>query len=265
MSARRQTVRKEMNNMNWKRLLGAGVAIGILLILVQHTLQIDSKVFQIGLLIFSIVLFVAVLIVRTTSGKDFRKRVQKQMAMMQAGKPAEALADMEQMLPELQGKKNQHTAALCRLNMTAAHRELKQYSEALEILEQLDAQEFEGIEKVVYLLNLCSCYFYLDQDEKGLELYTANKELFVEYDQHKRYGGSIAALLMFSKIAEGKADQARRLLSDAKIAWTDRRSQQDYVEVERKLAAAEAAASEASEEAAESAELPEAAPAEETL
>lgn len=221
---------------NWKKVLGIGVAIGVMLILVQYALHIDSKIFQMTILILSIIVFAAVAVFHFSSGKNFRKRVQKQMALMQEGKPEEALRDMEDLLPELDKQKNPHTAALCRLNMTACHRELRQYEQEMEILESLSAEEFEGVEKVVYLLNLASCSFCLDQDEKGYRIYTDNKDLFTDYDQHKRYGGSIAALLMFSKLYEGKRDQAERLLDKAKAVWTDRRSVQDYEEVEKKLA-----------------------------
>ena len=222
--------------MNWKKVLGIGVAIGVLLVLVQYALHIDTKVFQMTILFLSIAIFLAVAIYHFCSGKKFRKRVQKQIALMQEGKSEEALRDMESMLPELDKQRNKHTAALCRLNMTACHRDLRQYEQEMEILESLSADEFDGVEKVVYLLNLACCCFYLDQDEKGHQIYTDNKEMFTDYDQHKRYGGSIAALLMFSKIYEGKRDQAERLLEKAKAVWTDRRSQQDYGEVEKKLA-----------------------------
>ena len=237
---------------NWKKVLGVGVAIGLLLVLVQYVFRFDTKIFQTTVLLLCIALFVIISLTKTLSTSHFRKRVQKELALMEAGKPEEALQDMEALAEELDQKKNQHQAALCRLNMTAAYREMKRYDKALEVLESLSGEKFEGLEDVVYRLNLCICNFYLGDNEKGLSIYQENEKLFDEYDHHKRYGVYITLAMLFATVAAGELDKAEQRLERAKAVYCDARYEEDFRMVEDRLTAARAnALPEQTEESAE--------------
>ena len=233
---------------NWKKLLGIGVAVGLLLVLFQYVFRFDTKIFQAAILLLGLIALVATSVYKTASTSKFRKRVQSQLALIEAGKAGEALTDMEDMVQELDSRKMQHQAALCRLNRTAAHRELGQYEQSLEILQGLSGETFEGLENVVYRLNLCTEYFHVGQNDRGVEFYLENEKLFDEYDHHKRYGGNINQLAIYAYIAQGRLEESERMLEKAKEAYTDRRFQADFRILEDRLAQAKAAPQPALEE-----------------
>lgn len=220
--------------------LGIGLLMGIVLTMLSNALDIDKKTFQIAVYLLCVVIVLGTIIVNLLYTRPFRKRVCGQSALLEAGKPAEALADMKQMLEDPRVQKMKYMKRLCRLNMTAAYCDLHQYDQAMEIFRELSTEKLCGREELVYHLNLCICYFYQGQEEEGLLYYHLSQKLFDAYRQNKFYGGNVAVVTMWAMMAQGETAQAEELLEKAKKKWDKPSLQEDYQRVEERLALAAA-------------------------
>ena len=167
--------------------------------------------------------------------RKYRERVQHQLRLLEEEHPREALADMEAMWEETKGKNMKRVARLCRLNMTAAYCDLKEYEKALEVLRELSSEKLVGNEDLVYRLNLCACYFYQGREEEGLLSYASDRQVFDCYRKDKTYGGNIAVITMHALLAQDKWTEAAALLEEARKKWDFPRLQDDYRAIEHRL------------------------------
>lgn len=167
--------------------------------------------------------------------RKYRKRVINQIWLLESGKPEIALNDMISMHEEATSKGAYRLAHLAKLNMTAAYCDLNKYEEALDILLELSSVKFEGIENLVYRINLCACYYYLGNEEGGNLNYLLNEKLFDKYRNNIIYGGNVAVIKMMYLLANHKYKEAKSLLEQAKIKWDNPRLLNDYQLIEEKL------------------------------
>ncbi len=220
--------------------LGVGLLVGIVLTLLSDALGIDQKTLQLVLNLLFLAIVLGAIIFNFLYVRPFRKRVYRQSALLEAGKPDEALADMEQMMEDPRVQKMKYMKRLCRLNMTAAYCDLHQYEQAMVIFQELSAEKLCGMEELVYHLNLCICYFYQGQEEEGLLHYHLSQKLFDTYRQNKFYGGNVAVVTMWAMMAQGENAQAEDLLEKTRKKWDKASLQEDYQRVEQRLALAAA-------------------------
>lgn len=220
--------------------MGMGILIGIVLYVICDTLDIEEKTFQTAVLIISLAVILGAMIFNILYMRPFRKRVRNQIALLEEGNPAQALADMEQMLEDGRVKKTKYLKRLCRLNMTAAYCDLEQYDRAMEIFLELSAEKFSGTEELVYSLNLCVCHFYQGQEKEGLMVYNRSRRVFDRYRKDRFYGGNIAVVTMWAMMAQGQNGQVEELLEKARKTWDRPSLQEDYQKVEDRLALASA-------------------------
>ena len=219
-----------------------GLILGAILLAfcVQYAFHIDKKVFLGVIYVLVIVAALGTILYNFVFVRPYRKRVQEQRALMEQGKTAEALQQMEVMEQELAHRHMDGMAQLCRLNMSSAYGQLKQYDKGLEILSGISDEKFSGISECVLKLNLCSYQFRLGQTEQAIKTYQDNEKLFTTYRTHDVYGGTIALIRMWIFMHDGAYDKARELLDRAKTAWDDPRFLEDYERMEQELSAVEA-------------------------
>ena len=217
------------------RPIGIGVGLGLFLVLIQHMFDIDQHLLLTLLFLTGAVIILGTLLFNLLYIRPFRKKVYQQIALLEEGRADECLTQMESMLKEAQKKKLKQIAQLCRLNMTAAYCDLKQYDKAMEILEELSQEKFSDAGQLVFRLNLCACYFYLGQQEQALLTYQKSSKLFDLYRKSKTYGGNIAVVTMRTQIAQGQYDQAAELLAYARTHWNRPRLVEDYQQIEELL------------------------------
>ena len=219
------------------RVLGLGLVLGLVLVGVQHLFHLETRTMQYALLIAGVLVILGALGFNFLAVYPVRKRVQNQMRLLEEDRPQEALEDMQQMLEEMQRSNRPQLALVCRMNMTAALCDMKRYEEALEILDSLSGEEFTGVVELVYQLNRCACCFYVGRTQEALTIFRENQKLFESYRRHQVYGGNIAVLTMQAQLALGQTEKTGQLLEFARKRWPNPRLQEDYGEIEKRLAA----------------------------
>ena len=215
--------------------IAIGEFLGCILLAIQIIFNIPNDVFNKIVIIAFIAIVVGSIIFNIVFVKRYQRRVHKQIALLESGKQKEALFDMQQMLETAQRKNMKNVERICRLNMTAALCDLKEYEKALEILEGMDKTDLKGQEEFVYDLNQCACYFYLEKYEEGLDVYDRSYHVFQKYKDNPVYGGYVAVVTIWAMLALGEYDQAELMLSKAKEKWDVNRLYQDYHMIEMRL------------------------------
>lgn len=216
--------------------IALGALVGVILLIIQNIFKIPEAAFQKWVFIVFIVLLVGTVLFNILFVRKYQKRVHKQIALLEAGETEAALADMQDMMDMAHRKKLKNIERVCRLNMTAALCDLKEYDKALELLESMDRDIFKGNEEFVYDLNLCACYFYVGKYEEGLDVYDRSYEVFQRFKDNPFYGGYVAVVTIWAMLALGEYDQARNMLAQAKEKWDKERLYEDYKMIEEKLA-----------------------------
>lgn len=215
--------------------IALGALLGFILMGIQILFDIPNNVFNKIVIISFIVIVVGSVIFNLIFVKRYQTRIHKQIALLETGKQKEALQDMEQMLKTAQRKNMKNVERICRLNMTAALCDLKEYSHALEILKNMDQTELKGQEEFVYDLNLCACYFYLEKYNEGLDVYDRSYKVFQKYKDSSIYGGYVAVVTIWAMLALGEYDQAELMLAQTKKQWNLNRLYEDYRMIEMRL------------------------------
>lgn len=222
--------------------IALGVLLGFVLLAIQSIFDIPNHVFNKIVIIAFVAVIIISIVVNVIFVQKYQRRVHKQIKLLESGKQKEALFDMEQMLETAQRKKMKNVERICRLNMTAALCDLKDYSRALKILEDMDTSELKGQEEFVYDLNLCACYFYLEKNEEGLDVYDRSYTVFQKFKDNPVYGGYVAVVTIWAMLALGEYDQAEYMLSKAKEKWDLDRLYEDYRMIEMRLGEKKSAA-----------------------
>ena len=208
--------------------IGLGALVGLILILIQNIFKIDDAIFQDTVLIIFVLIIVGSILFNAIFVRKYQKRIHRQIALLEQGKQKEALLDMQAMLEDAQKKRMKNIVRVCRLNMTAALCDLKEYNKALGILNDLGKDKLRGNELFVYDLNLCACYFYLGRYEEGLDVYDRSYTVFQRFKDNPFYGGYVAVVTIWAMVALGDKDQARTMLANAKVRWDKERLYEDY-------------------------------------
>ena len=215
--------------------IGLGALLGFVLLAIQILFDIPDHVFNKIVIIVFVLVIVLIIGINIIFVQKYQRRVHKQIALLEAGKQKEALFDMQQMLETAQRKKMVNVERICRLNMTAALCDLKEYQQALNILEGMDPSTLKGQEEFVYDLNLCACYFYLEKYEEGLDVYDRSYTVFEKFKDNPVYGGYVAVVTIWAMLALGEYNQAELMLASTKEKWNVNRLYEDYRMIEMRL------------------------------
>ena len=215
--------------------IGLGALAGFVLLLIKDLFNINDVIFQEIVLIAFVAIIVGSILFNVLFMRKFQKRIYKQIALLEDGKQMEALLDMQSMLEEAKRKKMKNIVRVCRLNITAALCDLKEYDKALEILKDLGKDNLKGNELFVYDLNLCACYFYLEKYEEGLDVYDGSYEVFQRFKDNPFYGGYVSVVTIWAMVALGEKEKAREMLENAKVKWDKERLYEDYRMIEELL------------------------------
>ena len=143
------------------------------------------------------------------------------------------------MMEEPRVRHSRYLMNCCRINLSAACCHLDRYDLALETLRAMPAKKLKGDFELVYHLNTCICLFYIVSEQEGLTYYQIHEKLFHAYRKHRYYGGNLAVLQCWARIAQGDAAGAESLLEQARKNWTKPSLQDAYEKLERRLADAE--------------------------
>ena len=212
--------------------IAVGIVLGIVMFILKTALNIDDAAFWRYYLTGGIAAITIAALVNILYTGRYQKKMQAAAALRAKGDAAGYLAEIEKLLQTAKGRqlKNQLT-----LNLSAGYCDLEQYERAIKILEPLGQEKLRGPIRLVQRLNLCICYFYSGQNDKGLSLYQSSQKLFAPYRKTSVYGGNLAVLEMLADIEEEEYQKAAELLKQARAQWNIPRLYDDYQYVEHRL------------------------------
>ena len=206
-----------------------GVCLGLVLVLIQSSFQIQEDVFMQGYWIAAIVVVLGMLIINISYNLYYIGKVKKLLNLLYAGDSRRYIEGMEALIKTAKGKTLRSTLEL---NLAAGYMEEKDYGTAISLLEAVEPRQLRvDSARVVRAINLCESYFLAGQREKAQTLYDSSRRLFAKFRTGKLYGGSIAIVDVLSEISRGEFDQAKALLDKAKSTYKEAYLQKAYEEI----------------------------------
>lgn len=216
----------------WK-IIVIGVCSGLVLVALQMALHIDRDVFLRWYWAAAAVVVLGAVLVNVGYNIFYQKRMQKLVPLLEAQKPREYIAGVEQLLKTAKG---QSLRNILTMNLSAGYIDLKEFSKAIELLEGISDRRLVGTAvKTVCRLNLCTCYFQTGQGEKALALYRDSQSIFEAQRKGGLYGGNIAIVDILAAVQKQEYSQAERLLDRARRTWDAPRFQEAFQEIEQVL------------------------------
>ena len=216
----------------WK-IIVIGVCSGLVLVALQMALHIDRDVFLRWYWAAAAVVVLGAVLVNVGYNIFYQKRMQKLVPLLEAQKPREYIAGVEQ-LPKT--AKGQSLRNILTMNLSAGYIDLKEFSKAIELLEGISDRRLVGTAvKTVCRLNLCTCYFQTGQGEKALALYRDSQSIFEAQRKGGLYGGNIAIVDILAAVQKQEYSQAEQLLDRARRTWDAPRFQEAFQEIEQVL------------------------------
>lgn len=216
----------------WK-IIVIGVCSGLVLVALQMALHIDRDVFLRWYWAAAAVVVMGAVLVNVGYNIFYQKRMQKLVPLLEAQKPREYIAGVEQLLKTAKG---QSLRNILTMNLSAGYIDLKEFSKAIELLEGISDRRLVGTAvKTVCRLNLCTCYFQTGQGEKALALYRDSQSIFEAQRRGGLYGGNIAIVDILAAVQKQEYSQAEQLLNRARRTWDAPRFQEAFQEIEQVL------------------------------
>ncbi|NBI66857.1 hypothetical protein D1646_08515 [Pseudoflavonifractor sp. 60] len=159
----------------WK-IIAIGVCIGLVSVVLQKALHIDRDVFLRWYWVTAAAVVLGAVLVNVVYNVFYQKKMQRLVPLLEAQKPREYIAGVEQLLKTAKG---QNLRNILMMNLSAGYIDLKEFDKAIELLEGLSDRGLVGTAvKTVCRLNLCTCYFQTGQGEKALMLYRDSQSIF---------------------------------------------------------------------------------------
>lgn len=214
------------------KVIAFGAALGLVLVVVQQLLRIETGTFLRGYFIGAATILAAAAVCNILYNLRFRKKIQQAALLLEEGKPDEYITAVEQLVRTARGRQLKN---LLRLNLTAGYCDKKEYSKAIALLEELEDARLQGAVRMIQRLNLCLCYFYTGRDDRAMAVYDASDALFAPYRGGAAYGKNLAVVDMLADIQKGRYDDVRQLLETARKNWNNPRIAADYDYIEKLL------------------------------
>ena len=206
-----------------------GVCLGLVLVLIQNSFQIQEDVFMQGYWIGAIVVVLGMLVINISYNLYYIGKVKKLLNLLYGGEARGYIEGMEALLKTAKGKTLRSTLEL---NLAAGYMEEKDYGTAISLLEAVEPRQLRvDSARVVRAINLCESYFLAGQREKAQTLYDSSRRLFAKFRTGKLYGGSIAIVDVLEEISLGEFEQAKILLDKAKSTYQEAYLQKAYEEI----------------------------------
>lgn len=210
----------------------AGLVLGVSLAVLQNALQIDQTIFWLCFGIAAVAVLVGSVLFNFFYIRGYGRKINEVTALLNEGRPNEYIAATEELLRTARGR---YLKNVLKLNLSAGYYDLKQYGQAIAILEELSQERLKGPAKAVQQLNLCASYFRAGQTAKAMELYEANQGPSSPWRTMPALAGNAAVLDMRALIVQGRQDEAAKLLEHARVTWTDPRLQKSFDQIEALL------------------------------
>lgn len=207
-----------------------GVCLGLLLVVIQTSLQIDRDTFLHYYWLIAPAILLGVILLNVVYNLSYQKRMNRLIPLLDNGSPEAYTAKAAELLRTAKGEK---LRSILKINLAAGYIELKQYDNAIKLLEPLPDKQLAGTAvKTAHRINLCLSYFFTKQFDRAAQIYQESQPLFARYQNDQNFGGNIAALDILAALGSEQYAQAGELLDSARKVWTHPRLQDSFRQIE---------------------------------
>lgn len=210
-------------------IVGIGVCLGIVLLVIQKSLEIDDDTFFGWYLVIAPAVVIGAALVNLLYSMRYLTKARKLVRLLDEGNPIEYVSGLEALLKTAKGR---HLRNILTLNLAAGRIETKDLDDAISMLEAIPEQQLRGkATKAARRINLCIAYFETEQYEKAQALIDDSDSLFRKCP----YGASVAAVDAMAAIMKEDYDRAENLIETARATYPDRRFQRSFDDLSRIL------------------------------
>ena len=124
----------------WK-IIAIGVCIGLVSVVLQKALHIDRDVFLRWYWVTAAAVVLGAVLVNVVYNVFYQKKMQRLVPLLEAQKPREYIAGVEQLLKTAKG---QNLRNILMMNLSAGYIALKEFDKAIELLEGLSDRGGHG-------------------------------------------------------------------------------------------------------------------------
>lgn len=211
------------------KIIAFGVCLGLILVFIQITFQIEKNAFIRGYWIIAPAIVIGAVLFNVIYNISYQRKMRRIAALLDAGEQKEYIAEVEKLLQTAKGESLRN---ILKLNLAAGYIDIKQYDTAINMLEELADKRLSGsAPKMIRRLNLCMSYFYAAQYDKATKLYDESQRFFEPYRSSAAYGASIAVVDVLAAVRNEEYDRANQLLDKAKESWKNPRFQNAFQEL----------------------------------
>lgn len=207
------------------RILALGLVTGIVLTVLQNSLQIDRQVFLRCFWVGAAVILVAVFAFNLIYSNHYFKKMRALIPLLDENRIDEYISGVEELLQQAKGK---YIKTMLQLNLAVGYLDARRFQEGIELLESLPEDTLKGNVKNAYELNLCFAYFRSGRYDDAMEMYRDCEKQFIKFRTIPAYQRSVTILDTFADIICQRYDSARTQLEYAQSTWTDPRSQTSF-------------------------------------
>ncbi len=211
-----------------------GIIIGVIYVIIVKLLNIPKESFlKYG--IFSAIIFIALaLLINLTYSLIQNLKLKKIISMMNEKKTDKAIEKLNELIDKCQ---NKYLLVNMQLLLAACYSDLNKTKKSISILSSIDKNNLKGALKDCYYLNLCSNYFYLNENEKATKIYENNIDTFNKLEKVYKGDNLVVVFIVRSMYYLSKGDKKKVMEYFEKIKTIKNSPRLDYAieDLEKRL------------------------------
>lgn len=215
-------------------IFGVGVPIGILMLIIKNTLNIEDSRFFKYYIVFSIVIIALAVIINCIYQIKFCKRVNTLIKDLRENDDVDFfISEMQNLLGK---SKSAFRKSILLINISYGYSKKGQYENALQTLEAIDLKTIKGVNNSIYNINKISFYFHLKNYSQVINLVEQYNMEFEKLQNHSQIAWNIEATKIYYNIAKGEIEEANKILQKAKEKWTTKEMVEEWKLIEERIA-----------------------------
>lgn len=201
------------------------ILLGILLLIVKNIFNIEEGVLLSYYWKIALVVLVLIIIGNIAYFKYYANKHDKLLPLFNQGKYSQYIEQVESMLSKIKGETLKDHI---KLNLAAAYMEEGDHEKGQYILNEINQKNLrDDLPKMVYWLNTSVAHFRLNEKEKFNNIYNSKKTLIDKFKDNELYASNIAILDICNLIINEDLKEAKMLLDQALLKYTDDKNQKE--------------------------------------
>lgn len=211
------------------------ILLGILLLIVKNVFNIEEGVLLSYYWKIALVVLVLIIIGNIAYFKYYANKHDKLLPLFNQGQYSQYIEQVESMLSKIKGETLKDHI---KLNLAAAYMEERDHKKGQNILKEINQKNLrDDLPKMVYWLNTSVAHFRLNEKEEFNNIYNSKKPLIDKFKDNERYASNIAILDICNLILNEDLKEAKMLLDQALLKYTDDKNQKELKEISQILEA----------------------------